>query len=735
MTELKCAVWNCSGILPGGSTSAKLDFLRYTFDGSLDILVFIETHHKQMSDIEETLHTFSTNYHILHTEAPQGDPYSGIVVLVRKKFSILNCNMLIPGRLINLKINSSKENYNLSAMYGHTGHALCKSKMIAFVDQLTKVHQMSDTNIILGDFNFVDNVLDRANWSKIGLNNSDKLVYQIWEKLTIDLQLSDAFRAKNPKRRMFSYVHTSHNAKSRLDRVYVSDKSVNDIVKYHILTQFVKSHRIVTFSIRENVERGPGFWKMNTSIIPDQAYERVIELAIQDVLNLNLTDHIERWLIFIETIRIETQIYCTRKRQQEIRIKELCEEKIRSLEQNPLLASTPQLCKDYEYYSEKLHDWTRKQIEGHKTRIKSRPQFEAGEPNIAFYAALEKSTGNKKTITELKNDNGDFVHETDEIIETATDFYTELFDTKSTDSTATDSLLRNIKKKITTAQRVSLDKALSLEELEKAISKLQKGRSPGPDGVPAEFYQHFWSKIKYLYLDFLNQVKISCFPTSKNTSITTLIYKEKGESYLLANYRPIALMNVDVKILTKLLSMRLLLVLPSIIHESQTAVYGRRIDNNIHLVRDLIDLANQNDEEAALLFLDQEKAFDRVNHKVLYSTMTRFGFGPEFVSWIRMIYSNASTRIDINGFHTKSIPLKSGVRQGCPLSPLLYVLIIELLALQLRSNPNIVGFTIDTDNIVSSHYSDDAVIKITQNRFSRKYIKILRYIQKEPERK
>ena len=84
MTDLKCVVWNCSGILPGGSTPAKLDFLRYTFNGSWDILVFIESHHKQISDIDETLHIFSTNYHILHTEAPQGDPYAGIVVLVRK---------------------------------------------------------------------------------------------------------------------------------------------------------------------------------------------------------------------------------------------------------------------------------------------------------------------------------------------------------------------------------------------------------------------------------------------------------------------------------------------------------------------------------------------------------------------------------------------------------------------------------------------------------------------------
>ena len=158
-----------------------------------------------------------------------------------------------------------------------------------------------------------------------------------------------------------------------------------------------------------------------------------------------------------------------------------------------------------------------------------------------------------------------------------------------------------------------------------------------------------------------------------------------------------------------------MLVLPTIIHESQTAVFGWRIDNNLHLVRDLIELAQRDDEEAAL-FLDQEKAFDRVSHKVLFKTLAQFGFGQNFISWLKIIYSNASTVVNVNGFFTQNIPLKCGVRQGCPLSPLLYVLVIELLALQLRCNPNIVGFTVDGEKIISFHYSDDAVIKIIQNQ-------------------
>ena len=189
-------------------------------------------------------------------------------------------------------------------------------------------------------------------------------------------------------------------------------------------------------------------------------------------------------------------------------------------------------------------------------------------------------------------------------------------------------------------------------------------------------------------------------------------------------------MNVDVKILTKLLSTRLLYVLPTIIHESQTAVYGRSIGNTIHLVRDIIDLANKNGEEAALLFLDQEKAFDQVSREFLFKVLEKFGFGTSFIHWIKLLYSNASTKININGFLTNKIPLKSGVRQGCPLSPLLYVLVIEILALQLRANPNIIGFTIEGEKIVSSHYADDAVIKITQNRCFKEVYKDLKDYEK-----
>ena len=184
------------------------------------------------------------------------------------------------------------------------------------------------------------------------------------------------------------------------------------------------------------------------------------------------------------------------------------------------------------------------------------------------------------------------------------------------------------------------------------------GKSPGLDGIPIEFYQEYWEEIKLLYLDYLNSVKSEAFSKTKNTSVIKIIYKQKGEIFLLTNYRPISLINVDVKILAKTLANRLKYILPSIIHESQTAVYGRKIDQTIHTIRDLIEMANKEDEQAAFIFIDQEKAFDRVNHEFLYKTLSTFGIGKEFIHWVRTIYSNASSVLNINGYLSKQIPLK-----------------------------------------------------------------------------
>ena len=142
-------------------------------------------------------------------------------------------------------------------------------------------------------------------------------------------------------------------------------------------------------------------------------------------------------------------------------------------------------------------------------------------------------------------------------------------------------MLKNIDKKISTDDRRKLDAPITQKELDDALRQLHDNKSPGLDGITAEFYKHFWYLIKNDYLNYINTAKLSSFGDYGNTSVTTIIYKYKGETYTLTNYRPISLINVDLKILTKTLANRLKPVLPTIIHQSQTAIQGRKIDHTI----------------------------------------------------------------------------------------------------------------------------------------------------------
>ena len=148
-------------------------------------------------------------------------------------------------------------------------------------------------------------------------------------------------------------------------------------------------------------------------------------------------------------------------------------------------------------------------------------------------------------------------------------------------------------------------------------------------------------------------------------------------------------------------------------------VVGRSIFSNLHLVRDLLDMIDKTDECRILVTLDQEKAFDRVDHAFLMGVLTRFGFGPSFRRWVSIFYSNVFSRIICNGRLTDPIFLQRGVRQGCPLSPLLYVLVSEVLSTQIRKFKDIEGFSLPGARGLQfkiSQYADDATNFVKSER-------------------
>lgn len=132
------------------------------------------------------------------------------------------------------------------------------------------------------------------------------------------------------------------------------------------------------------------------------------------------------------------------------------------------------------------------------------------------------------------------------------------------------------------------------------------------------------------------------------------------------------------------------------IYNQTCGVPGRFIGNSVSFLRDGAHYASTSGSSVAILSLEQEKAFDRVDFVFLRSALGRMGFGPSFISWTDLFYAWVQSAVELNGYITPFSGLSCGVRQGCPISPLLYVLyaLAEVLACNIRANPAIVGLSL-----------------------------------------
>jgi hypothetical protein len=233
--------------------------------------------------------------------------------------------------------------------------------------------------------------------------------------------------------------------------------------------------------------------------------------------------------------------------------------------------------------------------------------------------------------------------------------------------------------------------------------------------MPIEFYRVFWDLIG----PDLLQVANYCFenkiltPTMR-TGVITLLYK-KGDKTYLKNWRPISLLCIDYKIITKSLANRLKTVLPHIINKDQTCgVEGRQIHDNSHLIRDLLRYVNKKNLPAIILCIDQKKAFDKISWKYLYETLKTFNFKEDFINWVKLLYTDIKSHIKNNGWISTAFKLEQGVRQGCRLSALLYILVAETLAETIHKNPNKTPIKLP-DNTESKiiQYADDNTLTLS----------------------
>ena len=568
-----------------------------------------------------------------------------------------------------------------------------------------------DKLIVCGDFNTVmDNNMDIISGEKHRNNTVES-----FRKFAKSCNLLDAWRLFNAEQKEFTWSRIVKGAliARRLDYIFLCENTVDDVHECSIFSFPQSDHRCVYVQLKcANFERGPGYWKLNNALLKEKGYVDKINTLIE---SFNLNDEYKdmpndvKWELLKLQIKEETIQY---SKQRAVKNKNVIIQLQADLDCcERLLAKEP-------HNQEALHKreslmfqidlFEQDKTKSAQTRARMK-WVEEGDKNTKFFLNLEKSKANAKIIPKLDLENNMIITDQFEILNAQKKYFEKLYSDDHQNvkiEEETDLFLEHCDiPKLNNEQVICCEGDVTAEEMAVALKSMNSGSSPGLDGLSTEFMKVFWCKLCSILVNAFNtSFEKGSLSYTQTSAVITLVYKGKDlPKSKLASWRPISLTNTDYKILAKCLAIRLSGVISSIVSDDQTGyIKGRSISTNHRIIDDVIDYLRLKNKPGVLLALDFSKAFDRISKKFMITAFNRFGFGPQFVKWVCILMSNTRSRIGYNGWMSEDFDVECGIRQGCPFSPMAFVIAVELLAITLRSDRRINGICID--NVISDQY-------------------------------
>ena len=696
---------NANSLIKSNSPQTQKDYIRYLRLQKYDIICFQESH----ASTPELIHSLNIHF---QPKVSHWTQHVGIISFSNNfQISIIDTSStFISPRFQLCKVDHPQLFYESFFILNIYAPAHSHRERREFFDQLTRMlygmHDKIafDRLIVAGDFNYSNNRTEQLSYA----TSSE------WRALLNEFFHNSMLMNDLANIPTFQRHQSNTTISSVIDYIYVGT-TIHHNLKDTQLTRLHQSwsdHSLLQVSFMAGqAPTGPGLWRANPiyashSALKDQITHKINRL-MQKLSRDTQSTSADKWDKVKSTTKKVIRNYgYTYVDWRKTTIKQLERKRNRILRGKPPLAIRTQLIEPIDRMLGKLQQELAI-IDGLKAGIRWREQ---GEKSAGFFKRIHQQRTVQQQMTAVKDinqhlttDNVETVPPTDHtsdptaMREIVREYYQRLYTTDHVQEIDIDNYLNNIHFNRTVDQREneSLVSKITMEELLEQVQRSPKHSSPGNDGLGCQYLHILFTipSLQKLILEVYNNALTKEETPSSWKDIRVRLLPKKGDLSDLKNWRPISLINCDAKIFTRVINLRLSSIANKIINPSQTGFMKRRfIGDNGLLLHLIVQQARLSKHTGIGLLLDQEKAYDRVNPQYLVRVLTAFGFHERFIRCISHLFFGNMVQINVNGYFTPNIDQQRGLRQGDPLSPILFNLALEPLLLAINQDNDMIGY-------------------------------------------